>query len=196
MVRVAAFLVVACLSSGCEEGLSGPDPRTMVDARGASDVLYLPAASTTGVWTHPLQPGVTYRVVIEGTVSAWRSGDWSMVCAGRPYSAPEFPSPGPTGPVGLDAEWVWAYPSVSPTLCPDGAPDAPPPKARRLVLLRASSGAAPESLPPPLEVAMTETHAYTYSITGTGAAVGFVIDDTPIEDNYGELRILLFPRTT
>jgi hypothetical protein len=184
-IELAAISLVLC--SGCEPSLGAMDPRTIVDARGASDELFLVASSTAGVSTHPLLPGVTYRVVIQGAVSVWRPADWSGVCAGAPFSAPLFPSPGISGPVGLDAEWVWAYPSVSPSLCPEGAPITPPPSARRLVLLQHGS------LPPPLESVMTSSHAYTYSITGTGTPVVFSIDDTPIEDNYGELRILVFP---
>jgi hypothetical protein len=72
-------------------------------------------------------------------------------------------------------------------------PAAAPPSARRLVLFKPSPQAPAGSLPPALETGMTANHVYTYSITGAGTAAVFLIDDTPIEDNYGELRILIFP---
>lgn len=191
MIRVAAFFLVACCGCGGEMAMATGAESEPND--GASEVLYLLASSPTGVTTRPLLEGVTYKVVIRGTVGLWRAGDWSSVCAGKPSSAPRYSSPGATGPAAVDAEWVWAWPSVSTSLCPNGVPAAPPPQPRRLVLFRANSEAPPGSLPPPLETGMTASHAYTYSITGAGTGAVFVVDDTPIEDNYGALQIRIIP---
>jgi hypothetical protein len=154
------------------------------------EVLMLPASSATGVTTAgPLLRGVTYDVVIEGSVSAWPPEAWSSVCAGTPSPAPRFASPGPTGPVGVDAEWVWAWPKASPSLCPDGVPSGTPPGAARHIVLRGGSGAESTSLPPALETTMTSNHAYTYRLVGTGEAAVFLFSDSHPSDNYGEFQI-------
>jgi hypothetical protein len=51
----------------------------------------------------------------------------------------------------------------------------------------------PEKLPPPAETEMTPNHVYTYTITGAGTPVVFLVDDAPLADNYGAFRILVFP---
>jgi hypothetical protein len=94
--------------------------------------------------------------------------------------------------VGVDAEWVWAWPGDSPSLCLDGAPIGPPPRPRRLVLVQVA-GAPFQPLPPAEEPGMTPDHAYTYVVRGTGAPVVFLVDDSPREDNYGVLRIGIAP---
>jgi hypothetical protein len=199
LTRSSVLLLVACSGTACaaEEDL-GPgvaDPRTMADVRdgpGGSQVLYLVASSARGVGSGPLAAGVAYRVTIEGTVSLWRREHWASLCGGTPMARPEFPSRGVSGPVGVDAEWVWAWPGDSPSLCLDGAPIGPPPRPRRLVLVQVA-GAPFQPLPPAEEPGMTPDHAYTYVVRGTGAPVVFLVDDSPREDNYGVLRIGIAP---
>jgi hypothetical protein len=189
------------LVGGTDSGGTGDD---VVDGRVSREVLYLPASSETGATTSPLRRGVTYKVIIQGSVSVWPPADWSSVCAGRPSPSALFSSPGATGPVGVDAEWVWAWPRASPSLCPGGVPDATPPVAERKLRIEASSGASPVELPPPLETEMTANHAYTYSIVGTGAAVSFTVNEIGKNPdgsphvynpryNYGEFRIEVIP---
>jgi len=192
VIRFVATVLAASALCGCEATFAPAHSGPMVDGRGASDELFLLASSTTGVWTRPLLPGVTYRVVIEGTASFWHAEHWSSVCAGTPAAHPQLPSPGATGPVGIDAEWTWSWPSSS-SLCRNGVPDGPVPWPQRRLLIQDGSGAPPQRLPPPLESGMTWNHAYTYSLTGAGRPVVFFVDDAPLDDNYGEFRILLFP---
>lgn len=164
----------------------------MADARGASEVLNLPAWSRAGVATRPLAAGVQYRVVVEGTVSLWRPMHWQSVCVGTPAPAPNLPTAGPTGPVGVDAEWAWSWPTDS-SLCNGSARSQPLPRARRGLRIATNPLSPPEKLPPPIESGMTPNHAYSYTITGTGAPALFLVDDAPIEDNYGAFRIVVFP---
>jgi hypothetical protein len=191
---ITAFLLAGPVL-GCEATLGGVEGRvegrTLVDARGASDELYLPAASATGVTSRPLLSGVTYRVVVEGTMSLWHPYHWSSVCVGTPLPSPELRSGGATGPVGVDAEWLWSWPTSS-ALCQDAA-GGPVPRPRRGIVVQASGGGPVVHLPPPLETGMTANHVYTYEIVGTGVALRFLIDDDPIEDNYGVLRIVILP---
>lgn len=190
VMRASTLLLVACAACGCEPIL--PPWSVMVDAQGASDVLVLPASSREGVATHPLAAGVTYRVVVEGTVGLWRAYHWSSVCAGTPAPAPNLPTPGATGPVGVDAEWAWSWPADS-SLCRDGERDKPLPRSRRGLRMATSPLAAPAKLPPPAESGMTPNHVYTYSIAGTGMPIVFSFDDAPSRDNYGAFRIVVFP---
>jgi hypothetical protein len=69
---------------------------------------------------------------------------------------------------------------------------ARPPQPLRSVLFQASGESQATNLPPPREPQLTASHAYTYSITGAGAAATFFFHDSPIEDNYGALRIRIF----
>ncbi len=161
---------------------------------GGAQVLYLPVASRTGIPSGPLAAGVPYQVTITGTVSLWRSLHWASLCAGTTLPRPQFRSRGPSGPVGVDAEWIWAWPNDSDSLCPRGAPVGPSPRRRRLIVFQPQVGAPIQSLPPPLETAMTPTHSYTYAITGSGTPVVFAVDDSPIEDNYGVLQIRIAPQ--
>jgi hypothetical protein len=197
--KLAALMFLPCLGCAAEVGLGvGPmgeasEADRYADTAGASDVLFLPAASPTGVTTKPLLAGATYRVLIDGTVSVWKPADWSNVCGGTPTRGPRYRSPGVTGPAGTDAEWAFAWVGYSDTLCVGGAPVGPAPRPWRRVLFAARSGDTPASLPPPLEPHMTPSHAYTYSIVGAGTPGVFLFDDSPREDNYGELRIRVYP---
>jgi hypothetical protein len=203
MRKLATCALLASIACGGRTTLFDPNADAGASVAGgtAADVLFLPASSSGGVaTTRPLLLGTMYTVTIQGTVSVWPSGDWAAICDGTPSPAPLFPSPGDTGPVGVDAEWVWAWPTSSPSLCPDGVSDATPPVAQRKLRVKAGSGAPMEDLPRPRESAMTANHAYTYSIAGTGTSLLFVLNEIGRNpdgsahiynprDNYGELRI-------
>jgi hypothetical protein len=194
MVR-GMVVLLALASSACVDAFDA-DPAVPTDdpAFRDAEVEYLLASSPTGVTTRPLQAGVTYRVVVDGTVSLWKAADWSTICAGRPYSRPRYESPGASGPVGLDAEWAWSWTTYSDSLCPNGEPAVAPPAQRRLILMVAAADATPQPLPPPQERGMSPRHEYTYAIVGTGAPLVFRVDDAPLEDNYGALRIRIVAR--
>lgn len=194
MRKVLLFLVV--LPSACGGEATPPSGARDNWNDGGTEVLFLPASSPTGVTTSPLRAGATYNVVVEGSFSVWPPSDWSNLCAGTPSPAPEFPSPGATGPAGVDPEWVWAWPKASPSLCPNGLPSGAPPAAERNVVFQATNGAGLTNLPPPKESTMTSNHAYTYAITGMGEAAVFIVSDAhPGDrvDNYGELRVQITP---
>jgi len=193
MLKVLGLSLLACC--GCAARTVDCDVANPADAppgrSGAREVLYLFASSPTGVTTQPLLAGAAYEVVIDGTVSLWSAGNWSSVCAGMACSKPRYPTPGATGPTGVDAEWVWTWPTGSPSLCPDGVP-ARAPQPLRSVLFQASGELQATNLPPPREPHLTPSHAYAYSIIGAGTAATFFFHDSPIEDNYGALRIQIF----
>ncbi len=213
MRHVATFALLGCLACGGRTNLfmgvsdsGGTAPPSVQDGGAASEVLYLLPSSATGVTTTaPLLAGATYEVIVQGTISVWTYSSWANVCAGTPAPAPLFPSPGVTGPVGVDAEWVWAWPDSSPSLCPGGRPDATPPVAQRKVRIQTNGDAPFGELPPPVETAMTADHAYTYLLTGEGEAATFLVtatghnpDGSPHvydrSEYYGELRIQITRR--
>jgi len=98
-----------------------------------------------------------------------------------------------TGPASVDAEWVWAWPKDSHSLCPHDKSMAEPPVAERSVFVSLGSNAKPEPLPHPAESAMTSNHVYTYKIVGQGAPAVFVVNDHFHRDNYGQLQITVTP---
>jgi hypothetical protein len=159
------------------------------------EVLYVDASHAVGVPTqNALVTGAVYTVQIRGTISKWSPQAMSSMCAGTPDSAPKFPSPGVTGPASVDAEWVWAWPKGSPSLCPQDTSKASPPVAERLVRVSLSPSAKPTNLPRPLETAITANHTYTYKIMGQGAPAVFVVNDNDRKDNYGQFQITVTPQ--
>jgi len=164
-------------------------------ATGQPEVIYIDASHSAGVATpSALVAGAVYTVQIRGTISRWSPRAMSSLCAGTPDAAPLFPSEGATGPASVDAEWVWAWPKSSPSLCPHDRSTASPPVAERTVVMALSSAAKPTSLPRPLETAMTANHVYTYKIVGQGAPAVFVVSDHGYKDNYGQFQITVTPQ--
>jgi hypothetical protein len=160
---------------------------------GQPEVLYVDASQASGATTQSaLVSGVVYSVQIRGTISKWSPQAMASLCAGTPDSAPQFPSSGVTGPASVDAEWVWAWPKMSPSLCPHEKSTASPPVAERSVLMSLTS-AKPTPLPQPTESGMTSNHIYTYKIVGQGAPAVFVVNDRRYKDNYGQFQITVTP---
>jgi len=156
------------------------------------EVLYVDAAHTTGVTMQsPLAAGTTYLVQIRGTISKWSPRAMTKMCAGTANAAPDFPSADVTGPASVDAEWVWAWPVGSPTLCPRGKSSSSPPVSERTVLMSLGPNGPPAHLPPPVESAMTPNHTYTYRVVGQGAPAVFLVKDDHYKDNYGQFQITI-----
>jgi hypothetical protein len=159
---------------------------------GQPEVLYIDASRPGGVPTqNTLIAGATYVVQVRGTISKWTPRAMTSLCAGTPDSAPQFPSRSVTGPASVDAEWVWAWPTMSPTLCPNGKATRSAPVAERSVFVSLSPSTKPAPLPQPSETTMTATHAYTYRIVGQGAPAVFVVRDNDYKDNYGQFQITI-----
>lgn len=157
---------------------------------GQPEVLYVDASHTTRVTTqNALVASAVYTVQIRGTISKWSPRAMASMCAGTPNAAPEFPSAGVTGPASVDAEWVWAWPTSSRSLCPHGKSMASHPVVERTVLVSLSPLAKPSRLPQPTETAMTANHSYTYKIVGQGAPAVFLVGDDDYKDNYGQFQI-------
>lgn len=152
----------------------------------AAEVLCLDSYSDWGrqfsrpVWTtRVLARGLTYAVTVDGTYSVWLPGQWEADRCGTPLPAPHYPSPDvDSGPVGLDAETLFATPFDCATLDP-----------RRSFNLRFQLDPETFAFHPNPVASDPGSHRYTYRLTGRGFRVGAAIFDRPVTDNYGQLRL-------
>jgi PKD repeat protein len=143
------------------------------------------------VFTDPLEPGVKYIITVEGTLSIWSRTSWDNVCVGTPEDNPIFPSPSTlNGKVGLDAAYIWSFPSSSPSLCPGGVPAIQVPSQHARFEISLDGGTTWASLTP-METSFNEDHIYNYEVMSPDEPVsfGFRIPDSPLVDNYGQLKI-------
>lgn len=156
-------------------------------------VLMVSSSVTTAVSSsRPLTAGRRYSIEAGGTYSAWAAAFWTGgVCVGTPDRAPMY-SDGPTGPVGSDAEYMFAWPSGSPSLCPNGTPVAPAPMHARNVQLDLD-GQGFGALPAAEEQGLVANHVYHYLVVGTGVPAQFQHADMSPMDNYGLFQILITP---
>lgn len=146
----------------------------------------LPAVETSAA----LVAGHVYAVTVQGTYSNVRARRWGFpsVC-GTPLAAPLLPSPGvENGPVGFDAETLWARTSNVPCAGPY------PRHHKRFEIDLGAGFAHVEPTGGPLAVPSAD-HAYAYSLTGTGVPAAFRLRDEPAADNYGVLRITVTDTT-
>jgi hypothetical protein len=139
----------------------------------------------------PMLPLVTYKVTVSGTYSPFLPSLWNKppgnfhVTCGTTEPAPTFPSAGLNGPVGDDAETLFA------TVAHKGCGSFHPPIHHDHFEIDTGSGfhhvvpvGGPYSTPQP-------GHTYTYLITSGEllAPAKFRIADHNYLDNYGQLKI-------
>ncbi|HLH14219.1 MAG TPA: hypothetical protein VKV16_05475, partial [Solirubrobacteraceae bacterium] len=131
-----------------------------------------------------------YVAVVQGTFSYWKASNytkpqrpWTKVC-GTPEPAPQFSSAGGSGPVGMDAEFVFARPWL-PRLCAK----LPEHRSRLQMYTGAGAWAHPNALTP--VTAPSPDHLYEYAVVGEGRRVSFRLRDWYLRDNYGSLSITL-----
>jgi hypothetical protein len=175
--RAAAEQLVLDLRQGAQLGAAGP-------------------VSTA----QPLTAGQPYVVTVSGTVSTWPRANWlrGHVC-GAPESAPMYPTPRvANGPVGFDADTIYAVPRDAPF---PGVPCVPSTIpfhvfAYQTMGLQMDSGAGFAAATPvggPYSAPRAD-HTYAYAITGVGAPLRIRFADQPLDDNYGLLHIEVRPR--
>jgi len=143
-----------------------------------------------------LERGRHYVVVARGTISYYAGRQyrrpvrpWDTVC-GRTEPRPQFRSPGrPNGPVGMDAETVFARPWTR-RMC------ARYPGAVNWGNFQISTGGRFRDLPAagaPFTAPRAD-HTYAYVVRGRDRRVRFrLVDTRGKRDNYGRLRIRVRP---
>ena len=139
-----------------------------------------------------LPKGQKITVTVSGTYSAWAASWWSVICKGQPELYPQYVTETglgelPNGPVGLDAEFMFAAPKNS-VYCSR----APVPPTASLSPFQASlDNGATWIKPTPLNSGYTSDHSYKYQIQSLGLPLQFRINDHTLKDNYGRLKITL-----
>ncbi len=135
-----------------------------------------------------LMPRARYRVTVQGTLSFYPQAMWmtppaGQVVCGTPEPRPMFVLAGqPAGPVGFDAETMFALPT-GPAHC------------ERLELPRPWKNfqmAAGRRFTHPGSGTRTtphRAHRYKYRVRGLGRPLRFRLVDSEATDNYGRLRI-------
>jgi hypothetical protein len=141
----------------------------------------------------PLASG-RYLITVQGTASYWSVNVWGArnggnatnVCAGTTEPSPMTATAGVlNGPVGVDAEYIFAYPGPSPTLCPDGTPTRPTPSHGGSLQISTDGGASFRHIEP-INRAFNSEHSYQYEVElKESTTVQFRFQDRPTADNYG-----------
>ena len=148
------------------------------------DTYEAPSDGFAGPYFTPtLDAGQPYLITVSGTYSFWTPSRWGTVCAGTPEASPQIPSPATTnGPVGVDPEYAFAVPLGS-VMCPVSTP------AHVTNLQISLDGGSSFTHLEPIISDFNATHSYQYLVVGLGVpvAIGFRIEDSVSNDNYGVL---------
>ncbi len=135
-----------------------------------------------------LQRRARYRVTVQGTFSFYPESMWvtppagQAVC-GTPESSPMFTLPGqPAGPVGFDAETMYALPT---TLAHCDRLELPRPW-KNFQMAAGGRFTHPGS---GRRTKPSRTHRYSYRIRGLGRPLRLRLVDSDATDNYGVLKV-------
>ncbi len=134
-----------------------------------------------------------YVAVVRGTMSFYEPIDYAAiqrpftVMCGRALPAPMYSSAGGVGPVGNDAEFLFAQPLVGKSCSTIKLP-------RDYPNFQANLGKGwvhPNLVSPRPLKAPTSTHTYTFALDAHGKPVSFRMIDPDTRDDYGSLRIYI-----
>lgn len=197
-----ALAVVSLTATACASADGAAAPATPTSKAVANQTLRLDShradAGATGVVStrRKLREGRRYTLTVKGTASYYSPISYTAprrpeVPCGRPERGAMFRSPGTVdGPVGVDAEFVFARP------------------ARRSecgrVLdrwsnfqIRTKRYFFHSAVRAGMGRAMRSDHTYTYTIIGRGRVAAFrLVDGAGVQDNYGVFRIGIRDATT
>lgn len=138
-----------------------------------------------------LQQGHTYRIILAGTYSIWFPDQWTVygVCWGEDEPQPMFPSPNKAnGHVGADPYRFFALPIYSGN-CENGKLLSESATISKIML--SLDGGGSWNIPTPLTAEVREDHMYTYEVTGKGFPLKVRLDDAPLDDNYGQILVII-----
>lgn len=133
---------------------------------------------TTATSVTVLESGREYIITVQGTYSLWDSA----LAVGTPEADAMFPTVGTrtSTQVGLDADTCFAHKTGSGTIGHAGEFE--------MDIGGGFSHPEPED---GFHTTPTTGHFYRYRVTGLGSAVSFQINDSPLTDNYGALKITI-----
>jgi hypothetical protein len=134
-----------------------------------------------------------YVATVRGSVSFYEAVDyvalqapWHVMC-GALQPAPMFGSAGGSGPVGNDAEFIFALPLVGNTCVNTRLP-------RSYTNFQSNLGQGwkhPSVLSRQTPVKPSPSHTYEFALIGVGEPVSFRFLDPDTRDDYGSFRIYL-----
>jgi hypothetical protein len=186
-----ALAVLACIAGAALPAQAAAAPRSISNL-----VLNAYKAGATPdskvVSSHPrLVKNGLYVATIEGTVSYYAAinylaiqSPWAVMC-GVPVSAPIFSAAGGSGPVGNDAEFIFAQPSKLAACAGQQLP-------AHWTNLQVNVGAGwshPKLLSVGALDAPTPSHTYEYALIGRHKQASFKLIDPDTQDDYGSLHI-------
>jgi hypothetical protein len=136
-----------------------------------------------------LYQGQYYRITMSGTYSQWFPPQWTDqgVCIrGKAELLPMFPSPGKTnGLVGADPFYRFARPFYGP------CQKLLDPSETISPMMFSLDGGKSYSIPVPIISQYREDHTYIYEVIGQGYPLKIKLDDAPLDDNYGQILIMI-----
>lgn len=159
------------------------------------DTFFYDTVSTSATSKIVLQQGEKYWVILSGTYSHWDSQAWTgfKLCWGTSEQQPVFPSPKKTnGPVGADPYHAFGEPggpAFSKEECKRRAP-IPSQTAGSAIQLSLDGGIFFSS-PTPMKQEVRADHTYLYAIIGQGHPLTIKIEDSPRDDNHGQIFVII-----
>jgi hypothetical protein len=144
----------------------------------SGQVVYLNSSVGSAVTSLVLEAGVAYLLTVQGTWSDWNA----PLAKGTPEPDAMFPGPvslaRKSTQVGIDAETLFAQPSNFSHQLGEW---------KQFQLLLGGKWVHPEPAGGPY-TSPQPGHLYRYTVTGEGKQLSLRIADTPLNDNYGQLK--------
>jgi hypothetical protein len=185
------FTALACVAAAALPATAGAAPASISNLvlhayQAGTSPSTKPVVSHSRLATHGL-----YVATVQGTLSYYAAIDytaiqppWEAMC-GVPASAPMFGGPGGSGPVGNDAEFIFAQPTKLASCATEVFP-------RHWFNLQVNVGAGwshPKLLSAGALNAPTASHSYEYALVGRHKPASFRLTDPDTRDDYGSLHI-------
>lgn len=193
LLLVAACLFVAATSAGIALGGTVSEPIEQLTLN-SYDAAHSSVVSTRSSF----ESGKWYVATVRGTVSYYSATSYQprphfTVC-GEPEPSPEIVLDGKTGPVGADAEVVFARVVHGPQCRAKSLPS----HWNNFMVSTGATGSSfhhPDPFGGPFHTPAAG-HTYRYPFRGAGRVVSFRLTDYRPSDNYGALAISIAAATT
>jgi len=159
------------------------------------DAFFYDTATKSAASKFVLEPNKKYWVILSGTYSHWVAQPWLgyNLCWGTSEPQPMFLSPrNGNGPVGSDPYQAFGEPGgvgYSKDECESRGSTltSMPSTAIRLSL----DGGISFAQPIPAIQEIRADHTYAYAVIGQGHPLAIRIDDYPLEDNHGQIFVVI-----
>jgi hypothetical protein len=188
LLTLAVLLGGLILASSAAAKTASPRP-LVLDAYSPALKFFTPPVSSPS----KLSRKHLYVATVRGSVGFYQAVDytaiqvpWHIMC-GVPQRAPMFSSAGGSGPIGNDAEFIFALPLVGRSCAGQKLP-------RPYTNFQANLGHGwnhPSVLSRQRLVKPSRSHTYAFALTGAGRPVSFRLIDPDTRDDYGSFQIYL-----